>query len=280
MRPGPLARTLALAALAATTAACSLERPAFTGPSVPYLATPEDVGLEMLRMAGVTGADTVYDLGSGDGRLVIAAAQRFGARGVGVEIDARLVQDSREAALRAGVADRVTFLWQDLFQADIRPATAVTLYLLPEVNLRLRPRLLAELRPGTPVVSHDFDMGDWAPDRTLRVRAPDRPHVLHLWIVPARVEGQWALTLVLPEGTRRASALLAQRFQEVSGTVTTESGERGGAEGRLRGEALTLTLTFASRSLRLEGRVSHDTADGVVGPTAGGDGRWTARRQR
>lgn len=276
MRPRPLARTLALAALAATVAACGLERPDFTGPSVPYLATPEDVGLEMLRMAGVTGADTVYDLGSGDGRLVIAAAQRFGARGVGVEIDAKLVQDSREAALRAGVADRVTFLWQDLFQTDIRPATAVTLYLLPEVNLRLRPRLLAELRPGTPVVSHDFDMGDWTPDRTLRVRAPDRPHVLHLWIVPARVGGRWALTVTTSDGERHASALLAQRFQEVAGTVTTESGERGSAEGRLQGEALTLTLTLASGALRLAGRVSGDTARGAV---AAGEGRWTARRQ-
>jgi hypothetical protein len=174
------------------------------------------------------------------------------------------------------VADRVTFLWQDLFQTDLRPATAVTLYLLPEVNLRLRPRLLAELRPGTPVVSHDFDMGDWTPDRTLRVRAPDRPHVLHLWIVPARVEGRWALTVTTPDGERHASALLVQRFQEVSGTVTTESGDRGRAEGRLQGEALRLTLTLASGALHLAGRVSGDTARGAV---ATGEGRWTARRQ-
>jgi hypothetical protein len=128
----------------------------------------------------------VYDLGSGDGRLVIAAAREFGARGVGVEIDARLVQDSRESALKAGVADRTRFLWQDIFQADIAPATIVTLYLSPELNLKLRPKLLRELRPGTRIVSHDFGMGDWRPDRTLRAQGPTREHVLHLWIVRQR----------------------------------------------------------------------------------------------
>lgn len=153
-------------------------------PGILFVATPEQVGIEMLKLAGVTREDVVYDLGSGDGRLVIAAARDFGARGVGVEIDGKLVQDSRESALRAGVADRARFLWQDIFQADIRTATVVALYLSPDLNLELRPKLLRELRPGTRIVSHDFDMADWRPDRTLRVKGPTREHLIHLWTVP------------------------------------------------------------------------------------------------
>jgi trans-aconitate methyltransferase len=154
-------------------------------PDILYVATPEQVGVEMLKLAGVTKDDVVYDLGSGDGRLVIAAAREFGARGVGVEIEAGLVQDSRESALKAGVADRTQFLWQDIFQTDIAPATVVMLYLRQDVNLKLRPKLLDELRPGTRIVSHDFDMGDWRPHRTVRVKGPTREHVIYLWIVPA-----------------------------------------------------------------------------------------------
>jgi SAM-dependent methyltransferase len=155
-------------------------------PGILFVATPEQVGIEMLKLARVTNDDVVYDLGSGDGRLVIAAARDFGARGVGVEIDGKLVQDSRESALKEGVADRTQFLWQDIFQADIRTATVVALYLSPELNLKLRPRLLRELRPGSRIVSHDFDMGDWRPDRTLRAKGPTREHAIYLWTVPPR----------------------------------------------------------------------------------------------
>jgi len=154
-------------------------------PGILFVATPEQVGIEMLKLARVTKDDVVYDLGSGDGRLVIAAARDFGARGVGVEIDGTLVQDSRESALKEGVADRTHFLWQDIFQADIRTATVVALYLSPDLNLKLRPKLLRELRPGTRIVSHDFDMGDWRPDRTVRAKGPTREHVIYLWTVPA-----------------------------------------------------------------------------------------------
>jgi len=155
-------------------------------PGILFVATPEQVGIEMLKLARVTRHDVVYDLGSGDGRLVIAAARDFGARGVGVEIDGKLVQDSRESALRQGVADRASFLWQDIFQADIRSATVVALYLSPDLNLKLRPKLLRELRPDTRVVSHDFDMGDWRPDRTVRAKGPTREHVIYLWTIPPR----------------------------------------------------------------------------------------------
>ena len=155
-------------------------------PGILFVATPEQVGVEMLKLAGVTRDDVVYDLGSGDGRLVIAAAREFGARGVGVELEAKLVQDSRESALKAGVADRTRFLWQDIFQTDVSPATVVAIYLSPELNLRLRPKLLRELRPGSRIVSHKFDMGDWPPDRTVRARGPAGEHAIYLWIVPAR----------------------------------------------------------------------------------------------
>jgi SAM-dependent methyltransferase len=176
-------RLAALALVVALAAGCA-ETP--TGsPGILFVATPEQVGLEMLRLAGVTKDDVVYDLGSGDGRVVIAAARKFGARGVGVELEAKLVQDSRESALKAGVADRTQFLWQDIFQTDVAPATVVAIYLSPELNLKLRPKLLRELRPGARIVSHDFDMGDWPPTRTLRVKGPTREHTIHLWIVPA-----------------------------------------------------------------------------------------------
>jgi trans-aconitate methyltransferase len=176
-------RRAMLVVLVALASACATT-PSGT-PDILYVATPAEVGVAMLELAAVRREDVVYDLGSGDGRLVIAAARRFGARGVGVELDARLVQDSREAAVTAGVADRTAFLWQDIFQTDIAAATVVTLYLRQDVNLRLRPKLLRELRPGTRIVSHDFDMGDWRPQRIVRVKGPTREHVLYLWVVPA-----------------------------------------------------------------------------------------------
>jgi cyclopropane fatty-acyl-phospholipid synthase-like methyltransferase len=136
----------------------------------------------MLRGAGVTANDVVYDLGSGDGRIVIAAAKEFGARGVGIELDAKLVQDSRDLAFKAGVSDRVTFLWQDIFEADLSPATVVTIYLFPEVNARLVPKLRRELRPGTRIVAHQFGLGDWKPDRWTQVQSTVRRHTLLFWV--------------------------------------------------------------------------------------------------
>jgi SAM-dependent methyltransferase len=155
---------------------------------VPFVVTPDNVTLEMLKLANVGPKDYVIDLGSGDGRIVIVAAKRFGASGLGVEIVPDLVKKSRESAKQAGVADRAEFLEQDLFATDLSKATVVTLYLLPEVNLQLRPRLL-KLKPGTRIVSHDWDMGDWKPDKTIEVDAPDKSigrekkSRIHLWVV-------------------------------------------------------------------------------------------------
>jgi SAM-dependent methyltransferase len=173
---------LLAAVLALLTGACAR----LPGQEVPDVRTPLVVVNEMLRLADVTADDVVYDLGSGDGRILIAAARDRGARGVGLEIDPALVAQSTERARRLGLADRLTFRLQDLFEADLRPATVVTLYLSPDLNRRLRPKLLSELRPGSRVVSHGFDMGDWMPMRTVQVSSNEGSHTLYLWVVPAR----------------------------------------------------------------------------------------------
>jgi SAM-dependent methyltransferase len=149
---------------------------------VPYVATPERVVERMLVLAKVGPQDVVYDLGSGDGRIVIAAARKHGARGVGIDIDPQRIKEGRDNARRAGVADRVEFREGDLFKADIGDATVVTLYLMSSVNLRLRPKLLNELKPGTRVVSHAFGMGDWKPAAIERVGTT----TVYYWVVPER----------------------------------------------------------------------------------------------
>jgi len=169
-----------LAALAAASGGCS----STPGIVAPYVQTPTAVVAAMLRLADVRAGDVVYDLGSGDGRVIIAAARDFGARGVGIELEPRLVEESRALAQRAGVADRAEFRQQDIFVTDVSPASVVALYLSPALNERLRPRLTSQLRPGSRIVSHDFLMGDWAPARTITIAGPDRTHTLHLWIVP------------------------------------------------------------------------------------------------
>lgn len=150
---------------------------------VPYVATDQEVVNRMLELADVYVNDVVYDLGSGDGRIVITAAQRYRARGVGVEIDPVRVWEARKNAEEAGVSDRVEFRQQDLFEADFSDATVVTLYLLPEINMKLRPKLFEQLDPGTRVVSHNFDLGNWEPDSTETVGAS----TIYLWTIPEEV---------------------------------------------------------------------------------------------
>jgi len=153
-------------------------------PEVPYVPSDDRVVDEMLAVANVGKDDVLYDLGSGDGRIVITAAKKFGTRGVGVDIDPERVKEANENAAKAGVTDRVRFVQQDLFQTDFREATVVTLYLLPSVNMRLRPKLLSDLKPGTRVVSHNYDMGDWTPLKTIVVTLPEDTHTVYYWIVP------------------------------------------------------------------------------------------------
>lgn len=154
---------------------------------VPYVWTPDDIAAHMLRLADVQPSDVVYDLGSGDGRIVLIAARQFDARGVGIEIEPRLVVESRETARKLKVDDRVEFIQKSFFDVDVSPATVVTLYLGRDLNLRLRPKLQRELRPGSRIVSNEFDMGEWAPDKTVIVRSREREYRLMLWTVRGRV---------------------------------------------------------------------------------------------
>lgn len=149
-------------------------------PDVVYVPTPVPVVNEMLRLAKIQANDVIYDLGSGDGRIVIAAAQQAGARGIGIDINPERIREANENAKKAGVSDRVEFRQQDLFETDFSDATVVTLYLLPKLNVKLRPKLLRELKPGTRIVSHAFDMGDWKPDQVVDVEGK----TVYYWVVP------------------------------------------------------------------------------------------------
>jgi len=218
---------------------------------VPFVTTPDAVTLAMLELAAVGDRDHVVDLGSGDGRIVITAARRFGASGLGVEIVPDLVRASRERAIAAGVQGRVEFREQDLFRTDLAAATVVTMYLLPDVNLQLRPRLLA-LAPGTRIVSHDWDLGDWTPDRTVTISVPEKAlgrdnfSRVHLWVVPARVHGLWC--------GNGASLEIVQRFQRFSATLARSGGAAPAAvfDGRITGTTLQAEGLHAA-GLRLEG---------------------------
>ncbi|HSC62499.1 MAG TPA: methyltransferase domain-containing protein [Caldimonas sp.] len=250
-----LTTSLAHALQAATTALCLTAAAVSAQDDVPFVTSPDAVTLAMLELARVTSDDHVVDLGSGDGRIVITAARRFGASGLGVEIVPDLVALSRRRARAAGVDERVQFREQDLFATDLAAATVVTMYLLPDVNLQLRPRLLA-LAPGTRIVSHDWDLGDWSPDRTITVDVPDKAFGrdkfsrVHLWIVPARVDGRWCA-----DG---ASLDVVQRFQRFSATLAT-AGSAAPArvfDGRI--EASTLRSDgLHALTLRLEGDMLH-----------------------
>lgn len=156
-------------------------------PDVPYVPTPNEVVTQMLQIANVKKDDVLYDLGSGDGRIVITAAQKYGTRGVGIDINPERISEANANARAAKVTDRVQFRQQDLFKTDLSEATVVTLYLLPNINVKLRPQLFKQLKPGTRIVSHDFDMGEWKPERVVQVQGPTREHTLYYWVVPKTV---------------------------------------------------------------------------------------------
>ena len=236
--------------LSATQARCSVSILFGTAPrlDVPYAATRPELVERMLDMAGVRAGDRVLDLGTGDGRILIAATKR-GASGLGVDIDPVLVADARASARAASVADRARFEARDLFATPLAGYDVVTMFLLPEVNMRLRPRLLADLAPGARVVSHVFDMGDWRPDRTERVGGARA----HLWIVPARVEGRWRISG--PEGG--ADLFLHQRFQDATGTLGTRP-----VEARLRGSRISMVVGRGPTTRRYEGEAR---GDAIVG---------------
>jgi hypothetical protein len=253
----------------------------------PYVPTPQVVVDEMLRMAKVGSDDFVVDLGSGDGIIVLTAAQRLKARGFGVDIDPELVALSNGEAKKRGVADRAAFHVMDVFKADISKATVVTLYLLPGMMANLQPKIFGELRPGTRVVSHDYHFGDdWRPDDQYTWDVPEKEKVngvpratVYLWIIPAKVAGRWQLRLATPVA-EQYDLTLKQSFQSLEGAVAG-----GGAKGvrlsqsRLQGEDISFAFPVGGDRHRFKGRVSGDTMEGTV-ELAGGKGstHWTAMR--
>ncbi|HVQ61639.1 MAG TPA: class I SAM-dependent methyltransferase [Burkholderiales bacterium] len=254
----------------------------------PYVPTPQVVVDRMLDLAQLKAGEMVIDLGSGDGRIMIEAATRYGARGFGVEIDPLLVKRSNENALRAGVADRVKFLQQDLFKTDFHEANVLTLYLLPDVNLALRPKILAELKAGARVVSHDYNMGDWRPDAEETIPAPDKKvgarkeSQVYLWTVPAKVDGDWKFELSGGVKSRRTRLSLKQKYQMVSGTVElTGQGDVPLSGGKLRGNELRLTLPPGAVDrgpVEMVGRVNGDTLAGTLRKGGRDIANWSARR--
>jgi SAM-dependent methyltransferase len=241
-------------------------------PDVHFVVTRQPVVDAMLDLAGTGANDVVYDLGSGDGRIVITAARRFGARGVGIEIDTHLVNLSNRRAQEAGVGRRVRFLQQDLFTSDLSAATVVTMYLGPVLHQRLRPILQRQLRPGTRIVTHGWDMGEWEPDA--RTEADGR--YLFFWIVPADVAGVWQWRAA--DGSRQV-LLLEQRYQMVSGRWVRNADTLPIAGGRVAGDSLRLRLVGRGAAFEFKGRVRGDAIDGTV-KRNGQAVHWTARRPR
>jgi hypothetical protein len=249
-----------LAALLALVPCLALAQPQIGQPGKDVIWLPAELVMveRMLDIAQLTPGDTLIDLGSGDGRTVIQAARR-GARGIGVEYDAALVEHARELARKAGVADRATFEHGDLYAADLTRASVITLFLLPSINIKLRPKLL-ELRPGTRIVSNTFTMDQWESDGITQADAASGCSlycVARLWIVPARVEGRWRLA--------GADVEFRQRFQTVSGTIDGVA-----LAGRLRGDEIVFNVGGAE----YRGRVAADAIEG----TLPGGGPWRAVR--
>ncbi len=255
---------LGLLALATLNGGAAAQNPS---EEVPFVPTPQAVVEAMLKLAQVRPGDFVMDLGSGDGRIVITAARQFGAEGLGIEYDQTLIERANQAAAEAGVADRVSFIKQDLFATDLSQATVLTLYLLPEVNMGLRSRIIEQLRPGARVVSHDWDMGDWEPDAKLDVDAPGKEvgahpkSTIYLWVVPADVAGPWRSRL----GAGGELELdLTQKFQRVGGTVRYRKVECPIAEATLSGDRIAIRACEGANRLQMIGKVHPDRIVGTV----------------
>ena len=242
----------------------------------PYIPSTTLAVDEMLRVADVRPDDFVVDLGSGDGRIVIAAARDYGARGLGIDIDPELVKESSENARRAGVADRVSFRQGDALTADVSAATVVTLYLLPGLVEQLKPRLLAQLKPGTRIVAHDFGFAEWQADRSVTISKN-----YYLYVVPARAAGKWRIEAELPGGARGYELDLEQQYQRIRGGARVPGGILPAFEARLAGDCIAFVLVEGDTSHHFEGRVMGLSMEGVVRTGAGRSriaNRWRAVR--
>lgn len=254
-------RTLAAATLGliASAALASAQAPRL---DVIYVPTPAETVDRMLTLATVGPNDFVIDLGCGDGRIAIGAAA-LGARALGVDIDPARIREAKANAAAAGLTDKVTFREQNLFETALSDATVLTLYLLPELNLKLRPKILA-LKPGTRVVSHRFDMGDWKPDHSEEIA-----RLVHFWVVPARVAGRWQMRA----GEQNFTLTLQQQFQDFSGTATIAGGVTPVRNARLRGPDIEFTVDIAGTPTAFRGKVDGNK---ISGKTESGE--WQANK--
>ncbi len=218
---------------------------------VPYFPTPQPLVDRMLEIADVKQSDFLIDLGCGDGRIPVTAAQRYGATGLGVDFDAQRIIEANENAKNAGVVDKVTFRKEDLFDTDISNASVLTLYLSLALNIKLRPRILQVMKPGARVLSHDFNMGDWLPDRTERVSG----RVVYLWIVPANVAGNWQLTYDGPHGPRAFELTLEQQFQQPDGKAKLDGKAASLRDALVTGDRVGFAIDLGDRSMRFDGRI-------------------------
>ncbi len=229
-------------------------------PDIRFVPTPQETVEAMLETARVNENDIVYDLGCGDGRFVITAAQKYGARGVGVDIDPERVKESTHYAKEQGVTDRVKFIEGDLFETDIREATVVTLYLFWDLNVKLRPKLLSELKPGSRVVSYYFDMDDWRPDK--------KGEGFYYWVVPAKVAGQWQWSFNGTDGEKQHQLRLEQKYQVIDGAVSSSDKEVRLQNPKLEGDQLSFHVVSESQgssvTMRFKGRVAGETITGTV----------------
>jgi hypothetical protein len=243
------------------------------GKDVIWVPTPQALVDRMLQMAKTTSNDYVVDLGSGDGRTVITAAKKYGIRALGIEYNADMVELSKRNAEKEGVADRAQFVNGDIFQTDFSKATVLTLYLLPNLNLKLRPTIL-NMKPGTRVVSHAFSMDDWQPDQIENAEG----RTAYLWIVPAKVEGTWRWG-----GSHNYEHILQQHFQQVEGLVKADNKVAQFRNAKLQGDRISFSVTEYSGMGNVQrdftGRVNGDTMQGIVKRSdAGGEEKWTAKR--
>jgi SAM-dependent methyltransferase len=285
-----ISRRRALGALGAlpvvlASARASAQDPAAAPPDGgPYVPTPWAILDEMLKLADIRADDTVFDLGSGDGRLVIAAAARHGARGVGVERHADLVELSRAYAEKNGVGERVRFVQGDVLETDVREATVVMMYLLPRLVVRLVPKLRAELPVGARIVSHDYALDPWRADKTMLFDVDEKYAItgspetkLFYYVVPARVHGEWTLELAEPIVTGPLPLAIEQWPDRLTGAAIFRSGSTELRELAVRGEAIRFEILHDARIMAFTGRVTGATMAGEM-RSRGVSGRWTARR--
>ena len=249
----------------------------------PYVQTPQVVVDAMLETAKVTKNDYVIDLGSGDGRMVITAAKKIGARGFGVDLDKRLVTLANNNARKAGVADRAKFYDRDLFVTDLSPATVITIYLLPEVNLMARAKLLA-LAPGTRIVSHDYGIGDWMPDLEFEMDAPGKPvgrsqkSKVLFWVVPDKVAGRWVWPVTVGGQKQQVELLLKQNFQKLEASATLNGRTVAVEQTKLTGRQVDVTITLPELGkVAFSGKRFNQVLEGEM-RGAGQPVPWTAIR--